>query len=76
MNIAISGFNNNCNFIKTLENNNFIVKDISDNVELLITREDLDDIQHKSAKIKRAMSNNIKIISFYEFISNYPFKNY
>lgn len=76
MNIAISGFNNDINFIKMLEKNNFIVKDTSDNVELLITRDDLDDIKYKSAKIKRAITNNIRILSFYEFITIYSFKNY
>ena len=67
MNIAISGFTQSPE-IKNFIYNNFNVSEIiDDNVKFLITRENIDNIDYKSSKIKQAMQKNLPIVSFEDF---------
>ena len=67
MNIAISGFTQSPE-IKNFIYNNFNVSEIiDDNVKFLIARENIDNIECKSSKIKQAMQKNLPIISFEDF---------
>jgi len=67
MNIAISGFTQNPE-IKNFFYNNFNVSEVIDNdVKFLITRENIDNIDYKSSKIKQAMEKNLPIVSFEDF---------
>lgn len=73
MNIAISGFNNDYKFIKFLYECNFNISNTVENVEFLVIKEDLDYIEHKSSKIKMAMSNRIPIITYSEFVKSFEY---
>jgi len=67
MNIAISGFTQSPE-IKNFFYNNFNVSEVIDNnVKFLITRENIDNIDYKSSKIKQAMEKNLPIVSFEDF---------
>ena len=67
MNIAISGFSQ-APEIKKFFYNNFNVSEVVDeNVKLLITRDNIDNIDYKSSKIKHAMTKSLPIISFEDF---------
>ena len=67
MNIAISGFTQSPE-IKNFFYNNFNVSEIIDNnVKFLITRENIDNIECKSSKIKQAMQKNLPIVNFEDF---------
>jgi len=67
INIAISGFTQSPE-IKNFFYNNFNVSEVIDNnVKFLITRENIDNIDYKSSKIKQAMEKNLPIISFEDF---------
>ena len=64
MNIAISGFTNSPDIKKFLETN-FNISEIVDNdVKFLLTKNNIDDIQYKSSKIKQAIMKNVPIICF------------
>lgn len=67
MNVALSGFGDSV-FKKYLIENNYLVKETTNDVELLIIKEDLDYIQFKSSKIKQALMNNVKIITYSDFL--------
>jgi len=73
MNIAISGFNNDYKFIKFLQDCNFKISNTVENVEFLVIKEDLDYIEHKSSKIKLAMTNRIPIITYCEFLKYFDY---
>ena len=64
MNIAISGFSESPEVKKILQNNFTISEVIDDNVKFLLTRQNVDDIQHKSSKIKHAITKNLPIVCF------------
>jgi hypothetical protein len=67
MNVALSGFGDTV-FKKYLIHRDYVVKETTNNVELLIIKEDLDYIQFKSSKIKQALMNNVKIITYSDFL--------
>ena len=67
MNVALSGFGDSV-FKKFLIEKNYVVKETTNDVEILIIKEDLDYIQFKSSKIKQALTKNINIITYSEFL--------
>lgn len=64
MNIAISGFSDFPEIKKMLQNNFTISETIDDNVKFLLTKKNVDDIEHKSAKIKHAMIKSLRILCY------------
>ena len=64
MNIAISGFSESPEVKKMLQNSFNISEVIDDNVKFLLTKQNVDDIQYKSSKIKHAITKNLPILCF------------
>ncbi len=67
MNIAISGFTQSPEIKKFFYDNFNVSEVIDNNVKFLITRENIDNIEYKSSKIKHAMAKRLPIISFEDF---------
>lgn len=75
MNIALSGFGEDKNFCNVLQRNGYVISNVvSDDTECIITKENIDCIQVKSAKIKHAIVKKIPMFTAEEFIKKYNIK--
>ena len=66
-NIAISGFSEIPEVKKILQDNFTISETIDNNVKFLLTRQNVDDIRYKSAKIKEAITKKLPIFCYEDF---------
>jgi hypothetical protein len=75
MNVALSGFSEDKNFIDILQKNGYVITDVvSDDTQCVITKENIDYIQFKSAKIKHAIVKKIPMFTAEEFFKKYNIK--
>lgn len=64
MKVAISGFGKDKNFYNLLRKNGIMVSEvITEDTKCVITKENLDYMQFKSAKIKQALMKSVPILS-------------
>lgn len=64
MKIAISGFGKDKNLHNFLKTHGYIISDVvSEETRCVVTKENVDYIQFKSAKIKHAIMKNVPILS-------------
>ncbi len=64
MKVAISGFGKDKNLYNFLKKNGIAVSEvITEDTKCVVTRENVDYIQFKSAKIKHAIMKNVPILS-------------
>lgn len=64
MKVAISGFGKDRNLYNLLKTQGYTISDVvTDDTKCVITKENLEYIQIKSAKIKQALTKNITILS-------------
>jgi len=75
MNIALSGFGDDKNFCNILERNGYVISNVvSNETKCVITKENIDYIQFKSAKIKHAIVKKIPMLTAEEFLKKYKLK--
>tara|TARA_B110000483_G_C18205582_1_gene547454 strand:- start:7942 stop:8193 length:252 start_codon:yes stop_codon:yes gene_type:complete len=64
MKVAISGFGKDKNLYNLLKKNGYIISEvITEDTKCVITKENLDYMEFKSAKIKQALMKNVPILS-------------
>ena len=64
MKVAISGFGKEKNWYNLLKKNGYIISEvITEDTKCVITKENLDYMEFKSAKIKQALMKNVPILS-------------